>query len=116
MALFRRLPIVVDAVQWFKLGDHKLVVQRAPWADGPCRDCGELLSNHGVLCIGSERKLVCPGDWISTRPDGTVSVHKPKSFAADFEALDVDVHAHPDSLPVEDPDPESWNWPNGERL
>jgi hypothetical protein len=85
-------PTVVDAVQWWKNGDHPLDAieqiypnssrefqsegkmvrrYRTPEMDGNsrCERCPQLLMVHGFLDTGQEGEKVCPGDWIVTQKD-----------------------------------------------
>lgn len=91
MAKYRKKPVVIEATQWFKNGDHpddnsfrsadqKLeelahyvegdVVRyyRTPGMDGqtPCKHCGVIVHNHGWIDTLEGGHIVCPGDFIIT--------------------------------------------------
>lgn len=97
---YRKKPVVIEATQWFKHGDHPSVLPHvdrlAP--DQPmhatCHNCGraqsreEFFATHGL--IGTledlgEGQLVCPGDWIITGVKGEMYPCKPDIFAATYE-------------------------------
>lgn len=98
---FRKKPVIIDATQWFKHGDHPLVrVFEAPsWVgEGPppaqmppnCRHCNEPPSFHGsieTLESGGGLFVVCPGDWIITGVKGEHYACKPDIFAATYEKV-----------------------------
>lgn len=93
MPKFRKRPVVIDADQWFKNGDHpedgcrllspdpdsarqfephyvgegKIVRRyRDPDNDGHhvCGFCGTQKSMHGWIDTSEGGHIVCPGDWI----------------------------------------------------
>jgi len=87
MAKFRKLPVEIDAVQWFKNGDHpddncdtftgsdgkpflgggKIVRYfRHPDIDGEslCSECGVRFHEHGWIDTLENGHRVCPSDWI----------------------------------------------------
>lgn len=78
MPKFRKKPVVIDAVQWFKPGDHPAVVMKAdrnrhadegvPWVE-------TLEGGH----------IVTPGDWIITGIKGEHYPCKPDIFALTYE-------------------------------
>ena len=101
MPKFKNKTIIVDAVQWFKNGDHPLddcgtfidecgqefrgeghVVRyfRRPDIsdDAVCPDCGKIMHVHGWIDkLGPTLDCtVCPGDWVITQPNGNVVVCK----------------------------------------
>jgi hypothetical protein len=110
MTQFRKKPVVIDATQWFKNGDHpqdhcvtlrnaegegflsegKVVRYfRRPDVSGnsTCRHCGLMMQFHGWIDTKEGGHIVCPGDWIIT---GVVGEHypcKPDIFAATYEAV-----------------------------
>lgn len=82
---FRKKPIIIEAHQWFKNGDHPednaarnwpgnewegLIVRyfRSSGIDSEilCKKCNEIMHNHGWIDSGDEGYTVCPGDWIIT--------------------------------------------------
>ena len=74
MAFYRRKK-PVEAVQWFKMGDHPMVARKldVKWLsyddDDVCCFCGMPFSEHGLLKPEAWR-MVCPGDWIVTDDEG----------------------------------------------
>lgn len=109
MAKFRKKPVVVDATQWFKNGDHPedttegmfdsrngpaegLVVRyfRRPDITGtwPCSECGKQFHFHGWIDTKEDGHRVCPGDWIITGIQGERYPCKPDIFAATYEAVE----------------------------
>jgi len=77
MARYREKGKVVDAVQWFKHGDHPEVTK------------GDLheFEDEGWLPEGHSGKLVSPGDYIVTYENGRVDVYSPDSFKKKFEPI-----------------------------
>jgi hypothetical protein len=86
---FKKKPVVIEAEQWFKNGDHskdecytvagrpphqssflsegKIVrYYRTPDLDGKhtCKHCGDIMHNHGWVETLEGGHIVCPGDWI----------------------------------------------------
>ena len=105
MGLFRKIPVVVKAFQWFKNGDHPLdgdpahegkVVRYLRLPDVPgttiCDLCGRTMHEHGwintletvTLEIG---QTVCPGDWIITGLEGEHYPCKPQIFLKTYEKV-----------------------------
>lgn len=78
MARFRKKPVEVEAVRWFRPGDHPAV---------RCRTiAGETEPPHVRGRQGTV--VVHPGDWIITEPDG--SGHYPCAddiFRATYEPV-----------------------------
>lgn len=97
---YRKKPIVVEATQWFKNGDHpkddremfdagsgpflgegKVVrYYRTPELDGQtrCHKCSVIMHHHGWIDTREGGHVVCPGDWIIT----------------DERVKDIDSHGH----------------------
>ncbi len=103
MAKYRKKPVVVEATQWFKNGDHPEdnaqvikgcyeiegeVVRyfRRPDISGTqrCPHCDTTMHFHGWIDRGVEGYRVCPGDWIVTE-DGEYTPYKPNMFHKLFE-------------------------------
>lgn len=80
MAKYRKKPVVVDAVQWFKAGDHKDVLD----IPDKMRDFIPVI-NGAKGIIGDY--FVFPGDWIFTDMTGEVYLCKPDIFEMTFEAV-----------------------------
>ena len=97
---FRKRPVVIDATQWFKNGDHPedysgdppvegAVVRRfrRPGVSGGacCEKCGEAMRKHGWIDTFEGGHVVCPGDWIITGVEGERYPCKPSIFDATYE-------------------------------
>lgn len=75
MSKFRSKPFVVEAVQWFKDGDHPAVTSDANVVGSGATVRGK----NGLVSVS-------PGDWIITEPDGSGHYPcKPDVFAAKYE-------------------------------
>jgi len=92
MAKFRKLPIVVEATQWFKKGGvvryyrHPIDVPGA----AICSRCGNPFHDHGWIDTLEGGHIVCPGDWIITGVKGERYPCKPDIFAAAYEEVKDD--------------------------
>ena len=114
---YRKKPVVIEASQWFKNGDHpkdyaadmygfdgvvtgaerKLkgweggVVRyfRRPDVSGSttCRHCGMSMHGHGWIDTKEGGHIVCPGDFIITGVKGERYPCKPDIFAATYEPV-----------------------------
>jgi hypothetical protein len=103
-------PIVREAFQWFKNGDHPedacrlvtpvpgdgepylsegKVVRRflhpAIPGEMPCHRCTRLLGDHGWIDTLEGGHQVCPGDWIITGIAGEKYPCKPDIFERTYE-------------------------------
>lgn len=111
MGKFRKKPIVIDATQWLKNGDHPedAVGEQIPDPTGgpdytrqegagvrffrrpdvsgqaTCAHCGGFMHEHGWIDTLEGGHIVCPGDWIITGVKGEVYPCKPDIFAATYE-------------------------------
>ena len=101
MAKFRKKPVVIEATQWFKNGDHPedgpavtegLVVRyfRRPDVPGDlsCSECGKPFHVHGWIDTLEDGHRVCPRDWIITGVKGERYPRKPDIFEATYEAVE----------------------------
>ena len=79
MAQYRKKPVVIEAVQWFKDGDHPAVVLTAP-AIGEARSVPAIYTLEGWM-------FVSPGDWIITGVQGEQYPCKPDIFEATYEPV-----------------------------
>jgi len=80
MARYVKKPVVIEAVQWFKPGDHPAVL-----ADGAADASGYIDTPEGRL-------KVTPGDWIITGVAGENYPCKPDIFEQLY-------------MPADDPEP-----------
>lgn len=112
---YRKKPVVVEATQWFKNGDHPedhsfraahieanasypkirewegQVVRyyRHPDMDGQtaCRHCGIIMHKHGWIDTLEGGHIVCPGDFIITGVHGEYYPCKPDIFDKTYEKV-----------------------------
>ena len=111
---YRKKPIVIEATQWFKSGDHpednrdeftgsdgkmflgegKIVrYYRNPAMDGQmlCENshggCSNIMHDHGWIDTIEGGHVVCPGDWIITGIKGEHYPCKPDIFDATYERV-----------------------------
>lgn len=112
MPKFRKKPVVIEATQWFKNGDHPSddayemfdypngtqrpavvregeVVRYFRHPDVPgtdkCKHCGNDMHIHGWIDTLEGGHIVCPGDWIITGVKGENYPCKPDIFEATYE-------------------------------
>ena len=107
---FRKKPVVIEATQWWKNGDHPEdnckwikfdgkrqkgeggVVRhyRHPDVSGGrlCERCGRRMHDHGWIDTLEGGHVVCPGDWIITGVQGELYPCKPDIFDATYEPVD----------------------------
>jgi len=111
MAKYRKKPVVIEATQWFKNGDHpddgnetftsgeyvnercegKVVRYfRHPSVDGEtlCSKCGIRMHEHGWIDTLEDGHNVCPGDWIITGVQGERYPCKPDIFETTYEYVE----------------------------
>ena len=74
MAKYRKKPVVIEAVQWFKMGDHPAVLE-SQGNSGPYPYIDTLEGPH----------LVSQGDWIITGVKGEHYPCKPDIFEMTYE-------------------------------
>jgi hypothetical protein len=105
---FRKKPVVIEATQWFKNGDHpedgpSMFVNEAgdpfpkegkvvryfrhPMQSGEntCKHCGDFMQRHGWIDTLEGGHVVCPGDWIITGVKGERYPCKPDIFEQTYE-------------------------------
>ena len=110
MPMYRKKPVVIEASQWFKPGDHPKdnrrefigkdgkpflgegdVVRyfRHPQIPGEsiCSRCGIRMHDHGWIDTLEGGHNVCPGDWIITGVKGEKYPCKPDVFEATYEKV-----------------------------
>lgn len=86
---YRKKPIVIEAVQWFKDGDHPSVnvaLFPLPVKNDKCFICGKS-TPHGKIQTLEGQFHVCPGDWIVTGVAGEHYPVKPDIFAKTYEPV-----------------------------
>ena len=110
MPQYRKKPVVIEATQWFKNGDHpndgterfkdgefkgellegKVVrYYRTPECDGEeqCPKCGNNMHWHGWIDTLEGGHIVCPGDWIITGVQNEHYPCKPDIFEQTYEPV-----------------------------
>lgn len=92
-------PMILEAIQWFKHGDHPKVYK---YVDGLAGTRQELYANllcsycrmkddiHGWIECPRHGCTVCPSDWIIKDENGEYSVCKDKDFKELYDIVDVD--------------------------
>lgn len=111
---FRKKPVVIEATQWHRNGDHPddrvgemvtdpyagppykrlegLVVRffRRPDVDGEstCRHCEVRMHDHGWIDTLEGGHIVCPGDWIITGVKGERYSCKDEVFRLTYEPVE----------------------------
>lgn len=110
---FRKKPVMIEAHQWTKNGDHPdddcfrpfedtgvipsepregAIVRyfRHPRIPGTdiCTSCWRTFHDHGFIDTLEGGYTVCPGDWIITGVKGERYPCKPDIFAETYEAVE----------------------------
>lgn len=88
MAQYRKKPVIVEAVQWFKHGDHPAVIPATHRLEKHCQKCGKAGKSHGGIETLEGLMVACPGDWIITGVKGEHYPCKPDIFEATYEEVD----------------------------
>ena len=113
MPKYRKKPVVIDATQWRKNGDHPQdeafemfdypdgcsrprviregrVVRyfRSPDVSGDkgCNHCGVIMRDHGWIDTLEGGHIVCPNDYVITGVEGERYPCKPDIFNKTYEA------------------------------
>lgn len=90
---FKKKPIIIEATQWFKNGNHTAV---KPYVEGYitvltpndlCDYCGKPLRSHGWIDTLEGGHIVCPGDWIITGIAGERYPVKADIFEGTYDKL-----------------------------
>lgn len=108
MAQYRKKPVVIDAIQWFKNGDHPeddcyIVKHEEPFlSEGKvvryfnhpfgssgikCKHCREIMHVHGWIDTLEGGHIVCPGDYIITGVKNERYPCKPDIFEATYDKV-----------------------------
>ncbi len=86
MKKYRKKPVIVEAKQWLKHGDHHKVF--AVEGEGRCFQCDQpLLRLHGRVRGLEKLFAVCPGDWIVKNAEGEYYACKPSVFEKTYEEV-----------------------------
>ena len=87
---FRKKPIVIEASQWLKMGDHP-AVEQFPWGRAITKAEGypdyHPLDRGIIMTLEGDHE-VCPGDWIITGVKGEHYPCKPDIFEMTYEAVE----------------------------
>lgn len=78
MAKYRKKPVVIEATQWFKHGDHPAVHMNEFIID----------PGGGVIDTLEGTHIVTPGDWIITGVKGEHYPCNPDIFAATYDQVE----------------------------
>ena len=111
MEKYRKKPVVIEATQWFKNGDHpedfcKIIYteEASFFSEGKvvryfmrpdvkgttlCKECADVMHKHGWIDTLEGGHIVCPGDWIITGVKGERYPCKPDIFEATYEAVEA---------------------------
>jgi len=115
---YRKKPILTEATQWFKNGDHPQdqsvpierpgnspslsegkVVQHFHSLKIPgsrfCSDCGNIMEKHGILNGINGDETICPGDYIVTDRHGKFYRLKGVEFEEQYEPYESAFHPMP---------------------
>ena len=88
---FRKKPVVIEATQWFKHGDHPAVVRAWNTPEGPETDkemamaFGHFAREFPAIPTMEGLMTVTPGDWIITGVKGEHYPCKPDIFEQTYE-------------------------------
>jgi len=110
---YKKKPIVIEATQWFKNGDHPLDNVYRPYEDTgeipkepregeivryyihpntkgetKCVKCRHIIKDHGWINTLEGGHIVCVGDWIITGVAGEHYPCKPDIFEATYEKVE----------------------------
>ena len=107
---YRKKPVVIEATQWFRNGDHPddfsdrdnadsspparegMVVKRYRRPDKPgssrCETCSYTFNDHGWIETLEGGHIVCPGDFIITGVAGERYPCKPDIFDQTYEYVE----------------------------
>lgn len=103
---YRKKPIVIEATQWFRNGDHPKDDTRSTYSDfitegkvvrrfrRPdtvegclCDFCDNPMHDHGWIDTLEGGHIVCPCDWIITGIEGEYYPCKPSVFEKTYEPV-----------------------------
>ena len=98
---FRKKPVVIEAIQWFKNGDHPedglhpregmavRYFRRPDVSDHKaCEHCSNIMRAHGWIDTLEGGHIVCPGDWIIQGVKGELYPCKPDIFEATYDEVE----------------------------
>lgn len=82
---FRKKPVEIEAVQWFKDGDHPKVAPLSRYNDVAPQIKEPERGKMGWVDTLESGHVVTPGDWIITGVKGENYPCKPDIFAATYD-------------------------------
>lgn len=85
---FRKKPVVIEATQWFKEGDHPAVNPQYTHGLNDEHWRPTIPTGYGWINTLEGPHLVTPGDWIITGVKGEHYPCKPDIFAATYEPVE----------------------------
>lgn len=92
MPKYRKKPVIVEAVQWMKMGDHDRVRSLHEYDPFPprCLRCKDRRNKHGVVSgiDGIDAQYVCPSDWIVTTEDCPAELFSDNYFREEYEKVE----------------------------
>lgn len=90
MGKYRKIPIVIDAVQWFPLPEQPVEGVITPITSAQAKGFGLSVAErhgHGIVKTLEGPHLVRPGDWIITGIEGEKYSCKDSVFQKSYEAV-----------------------------
>lgn len=85
---YRKKPVVIEATQWFKMGDHPAVVERTGHEQKPISPGITYVTKTPYVKTLEGSHIVCPGDWIITGVKGEHYPCKPDIFEQTYERVE----------------------------
>ena len=85
---FRKKPVVIEATQWFKVGDHPAVVMSESYDRRKISPGITYVTKVPIIKTLEGRMTVSPGDWIITGVQGEHYPCKPDIFEATYERVE----------------------------
>ena len=92
---YRKKPVIIEATQWFKNGDHpnvKYFRHQTVNGGSKCDQCGHIIDDHGWVETSEGGHIVCVGDYIITGVKGEYYPCKPDIFELTYEPVDDTNH------------------------
>ena len=98
MPKFRKRPVVIEATQWFKMGDPAQItryfadpqnqtLEGKHFSSQLCEKCDKSRGEHGWIDTLEGGHIVCPSDWIIRGVAGELYPCKPAIFEATYELV-----------------------------
>jgi hypothetical protein len=82
---YRKKPVVVEATQWHKDGDHPAVVMRDSYTTSKISPGVTYVKKVPIIKTLEGEHIVTPGDWIITGVNGEHYPCKPDIFELTYE-------------------------------